>query len=446
MSACRKLFSLGNLSFLLHSTQRKMKHAWEASGSEEYLVFCSRQLGKTHLGLCIAIETCLKHPGSRILYYGPVKDKLKDIINDGLAPILQFAPKGLIKRHKTEYRWTIGESELRLCALERAHIDSYRGTNAKGLIVIEEGCFVDGDAWNYAWNSVIDPQRLRHKPQVLINTTPSQDEDHPIHIELLPSLEAKDALARYTIHDNPFLSSEDIEKIRKRVTQETWKREYLAEIFRSKESVAVPEYDDTTHISKLSPPVFANWLTSIDFGGSLDPHGITLSYFDYGLKKFCVYKEVLVPSNTSIQEIVEQALKLEAHTTKGRHFRVIDCPGQVSIELSRLEFAHMLPTKGPGSFDASLQAMRVAFQNSQIVVDEDCKHTRSQLKHGKLNKQRNDFLRNNLHHCDLIASLMYAFKHMQTDDPYPYAYNLNPQTHSIPPKPQHSILKLGHQF
>lgn len=443
LAAIRKLFGMGNLSVLLHSTQKLMKDTWENSGSEEYLVFCSRQLGKTHFGLCIAIETCIKYPGSRVMYYGPKKDKLKDIVNDGLAPILQFAPPGLIKRHKSEHRWTIGQSELRLCALERVHIDAYRGQNAKGLIVIEEGCFVDGEAWNYAWNSVIDPQRLQNKPKVLINTTPSVDEDHPIHTDLLPFLEARNALARYSIHQNPFLSSQDIEKIRARVTDETWRREYLAEVFRSKESVAVPEYDDSA-VTTLTPPPFANWVTSIDFGGSLDPHGITLSYFDTNLNKFCVYKEILIPSNTSILEITEQTKTLEAHITKGRHFRVVDCSGQVSIELSKLSFAHMLPTKGPGSFDASLQAIRVGFQNNQILIDASCKQTRAQLKHGKLNKQKNDFLRTTSHHCDLIASLMYAFKHKQTDNPYPHAYGHSPQTHHISPKPPSKITLLGH--
>lgn len=414
--------------------------------SEDFLVFNGRQWGKTHWGLCQALSHCIKNPGSRVLYYAPVRDKLADIINDGLDPILQWAPEGLIQRKRTSHRWIVGRSELRLLTLERAHVNKARGLNAKGLIVIEEGCFTSSEDFQYALEAIIEPQRLRHKPRLIVITTPSVDEDHYVHTSLLPRLEAERAVANFTIYDNPFLTEEQILKVKSKVTDEVWRREYLAEIFRSKESVAVPEYDEAAHIAKLSPPVFANWLTSIDFGGSLDPHGITLSYFDYGLKKFCVYKEVLVPSNTSIQEIVEQALKLEVHTTKGRHFRVIDCPGQVSIELSRLEFAHMLPAKGPGSFDASLQAMRVAFQNSQIVVDEECKHTRSQLKHGKLNKQRNDFLRNNLHHCDLIASLMYAFKHMQTDDPYPYAHGKSLQTHHIQPKPQHSILKLGHQF
>lgn len=412
------LFSRGDIDFLLHSTQRKMKENWEKSGSDEYLVFCSRQLGKTHFGLCVAIETCLKKPGSRVLYYGPKKDKLKDIINDGLAPIMLFAPKGLIIRQKSEHRWKIGQSELRLCALERAHIDNYRGQNAKGLIVIEEGCFVDSEAFSYAWQSVIHAQRLRHKPKVLINTTPSVDEDHYIHTVLLPELDQKKAVSNYTIFENPFLSEEEIGKLKTQVTEEVWRREYLAEIFRSITSVAVPEFNER-HVQKIEPPSHANWQTCIDFGGSLDPHGIWLNYWDSKRSKYVMYKCHLMPPNSSIKEIVDFCLEFEKDITQGRHDRVVDCSGQVSIELARLGFAHMLPQKGPGSFDANLQALRVAFQNDVIEVNASCTDGINQLKYGKLNKNRDDFFRNEKHHCDLIASAMYGFKVKVTHDAYP---------------------------
>jgi hypothetical protein len=440
---CRVLFYRGALGFLLHSAQKKMKENWEKSGSDEYLVFCSRQLGKTHLGLVIAIIVCIIWPGSRVLYYGPVKDKLKDIVNDGLAPILLFAPVGLIHRKKSEYRWQIGKSELRLCTLERAHIDKYRGWNAKGLIVIEEGCFVDSEAFSYAWQSVIHPQRLRHNPKVLINTTPSTDEDHYIHTVLLPELEAKGAVANYTIYENPFLTLEQIEKMKKQVTNEVWRREYLAEIFRSITSVAVPEFNER-HVVKIeAPPAYANWQTVIDFGGSLDPHGIWLNYWDSKRSKYVMWKCHLMPPNSSIKEIVDFCLEFEKDKTLGRHDRVIDCSGQVSIELSRLKFDHMLPQKGPGSFDANLQALRVAFQNDVIEVNGSCTDGINQLKYGKLNKNRDDFFRNEKHHCDLIASAMYGFKVKVTHDPFPAHYGFSKEKYHRPTPPKSNLALLG---
>lgn len=436
------LFYRGDLNFLLHSTQRKMKEAWEKSKSLVYLVFCSRQLGKTHFGLAVAIETCIKRPGSRVLYYGPKKDKLKDIVNDGLAPIMLFAPQGLIIRQKSEHRWKIGRSELRLCALEIAHIDNYRGQNAKGLIVIEEGCFVDSEAFSYAWNSVIRAQRLRHKPKVLINTTPSVDEDHYVHETLLPKLEAEGAVANYTIYDNPFLTDQEIEEIRKEVTEEVWLREFMAKIFRSKTSVAVPEFHER-HVVKQTAPEYANWQTTIDFGGSLDPHGIQLNYYCTRKKKYVVYRNHLMPPNTSIKEIVDFCLEFEKQKTMGRHDRVVDCSGQVSIELSRLNFSHMMAQKGPGSFDANLQALRVAFQNDVIEIDPSCLDTISQLKYGKLNKNRDDFQRNEKHHCDLIAALKYAYKLRMTYDAFPLFHDTSKAGHFRLPQPKSNLALLG---
>jgi hypothetical protein len=437
------LFSRGDVDFLLHSTQKRMKDGWEKSGSDEYLVFCSRQLGKTHFGLIVAIETCLKKPGSRVLYYGPKKDKLKDIINDGLAPIMLFAPKGLIIRQKSEHRWKIGQSELRLCALERAHIDNYRGQNAKGLIVIEEGCFVDSEAFSYAWQSVIHAQRLRHKPKVLINTTPSVDEDHYIHTVLLPKLDQKKAVSNYTIYQNPFLDEAEILELKTQVTEEVWRREYLAEIFRSTTSVAVPEFNER-HIVKIeAPPAYANWQTCVDFGGSLDPHGIALTYWDTKRSKWVIYKTHLMPPNSSIQEIRDFCLEFEKDKTLGRHDRVVDCSGQVSIELSRLKFEHMVAVKGPGSFDANLQALRVAFQNDVIEINSTCADGTNQLKYGKLNKNRDDFFRNEKHHCDLIAALMYGFKVKVTHDPFPAHYGFHKEKYHRPPAPKSHLALLG---
>jgi hypothetical protein len=463
IAAVRKLFVKGNLSLLMHSTQHKMTQAFDTTLGLEYLALSARQLGKSWWLLGKVIETAAKFPGSRLLYYAPTKDKLRDIIADNIEPMQQWAPEGFIRRHKSSDRWFVGgfkcpktgkikgSSEIRLCVLERAHVDRNRGINAKVPegelgIAIEEGCFVSSEDFQYAWESVIDAQRLRHNPRVAIATTPSVDEDHYIHTVLLPRLEMEGAVARYTIYDNPFLTPERIEKIKLNITEEVWKREYLAEIFRSKESVAVPEYNDDTHVFTLTPPPFANWVTTIDFGGKRDPHGIQLCYFDFNLRKFCVFKEALVPVNSSIAEIVDIALSLEKHLTKGPHFRVIDCQGQVSLELSKINFGHMTPTKGPGSFDATLQSLRVAFQNDQVVVDKSCTKTRSMLKYGKLSKQKDDFHRNAEHHCDLIASLMYAHLHKQTHNPFPDHYGYNSQTHQLQPKQPHPLLAMGHSF
>lgn len=419
IGAIKKLFGMGNLDPLRHSTQKKMKAGWLASGSPVYLVLSSRQLGKTWDGLCDALETCIKEPGSRVLFYAPTKDKLRDIVNDTIVPISLFAPKGLIKRHKSSDRWTIGKSELRLCVLERAHVDKNRGLNCKGLMVIEEGCFVSSEDWDYAWGSVIRAQRLRWKPRVKINTTPSTDEMHSIHINLLPMLEAKGATARYTIYDNPFLSEADIAEIRSDVTEEVWAREFMAEITRSLTSTVMPEFNMADCVRKLTPPAYAHWILSLDQGGLLDPTAKILCYWDYVNKKFCVYKENVQPINTSVPDIIAAARAVESYKTGGGMLKLGDAAGQVHVEYVNNGYPFLQPDKPAGSFEANIQAVRVCMKNKNFWIDEGCEETIRQLMVGRYNKQRTDFLRDSKGHLDCIAALCYGYRYKNESNPFP---------------------------
>lgn len=437
MGAVRKLFALGNLSSLLHSTQLLMSQTFKTTASEEFLAFASRQLGKSWWLLVEAIETLVKFPGSRILYYAPTKDKLRDIINDNIEPMQQWAPEGLIRRHKSSDRWFIGgkkdkktgkytgASELRLCVLERSHVDRNRGINArvpKGElgICIEEPCFVSSDDFKYAWESVIEAQRLRYKPRIALATTPSTDEKHYVHTQLLPKLEAAHAVARYTIYDNPFLTLDDIDKIKNRVTSETFDREFLALITRSTEATVLPEFGELKHVSKLTPPSYANWNLVIDQGGIKDPTAITLNYWDYRTKKFCTYRETVLPINSGLDEIIAAAKALETHKTQGPINKFADAMGQVHIEYALKGYPLIQPSKGPGSFDASIQSFRVALQNNEYAVDESCTETIRQMVSGRFNKQRTDFDRDSYGHLDCVASVvLYAYKNRIESDPTP---------------------------
>lgn len=466
IAAIKLLFAKGNLTPLMHSTQKRMTEAWNKRQGKEFLAFCSRQLGKSWWALGKAIEAALQ--GKRVLYFGPVKDKLKDIVADNLDPMLQFAPEGLVRRVRSEYRWYIGTGELRLYPLERAHVDSARGINGD-LIVIEEMCFVKSEDTRYAYESVLGPMRQRADADVLIVTTPSADEEHYVHTTILPRCVEQGGFANYTIYDNPFLTHDRIERIKAETTDEAWRREYLAEIFRNNEYMAVPEYEDAPH--EFTPPEFANWITCIDFGGSMDPHAIALCYMEPKSDLLRVYREVLLPVNTSIAEIVAACKEIEAciprygadgHNpydgrewqagdVKGSHTRIADCQGQVSIELSRLGFDHATPSKGPGSFDAHLQGLRVAFKNERITVHKDCVVMREHLRRGRLNKQKTDFDRledakGAKHHCDMIAALMYGYPIRNTIDPTPPTDGRTLATHRMRKQQMAAMAEISKMF
>lgn len=391
-----------------------------------FLVWAARQFGKTHLGLCFSIAYALKHPGSRVLYYGPTKDKLQAIVSDGLGVIEQYLPEGTLRRVKSDYRWEVNcgegkpKSEIRILCAERAHVDRNRGINGH-LIVCEEFCFIDSDDARYALETIIRPQTLRFNAPIILISTPALDEEHYVHVELLPRLLEENAVCHYTVYDNPFLTDAKIEAIRKNTTIENWEREYLCKITKALALLVVPEFGDRL-VQPLILPEYFNPLISIDLGGVLDPTAITFSYFDHAPRKYAYFDEALVPVNSSLSEVIAAATALEERHKLRNPPRVIDCSGMVSIELYEKGFEHFLPEKGPGSFEANIQAFRIAAQNDELLFDPRCKNTISQVRAGQYDKARKDFARRggaNPHHHDFLASSLYAYRHRDESDPTP---------------------------
>lgn len=431
VQALHTLIRRGNLDPLLHSRQRELMRQLQAvtEGESEdklFLVWAARQFGKTHLGLCFAIAFAKKHPGSRVLYYGPTKDKLQSIVSDGLGVIEQFLPHGTLRRVKSDYRWEVDcgpdkpKSEIRILCAERAHVDRNRGLNGH-LIVCEEFCFIGSDDARYALETIIRPQTLRFNAPIILITTPALDEEHYVHTDILPRLLEENAVCHYTVYDNPFLTDAKIEAIRKNTTIENWEREYLCKITKAMDLLVIPEFSDR-HVSPLVLPEFFNPLISIDLGGVLDPTAINFSYFDHKLKKQCYFDEALVPVNSSLSDVIAASVTLETTHKLYVPPRVVDCSGMVSIELFEKGFQHFLPEKPQGSFEANIQAFRIAAQNDEILVDPRCKNTITQMRTGQYDKTRKDFARRagaNAHHHDFLASSLYAYRHRDESDPAP---------------------------
>lgn len=385
----------------------------------ELLIFSSRQLGKTFWGLSFAISFAAKNPGTKVLYFAPTQKALQDIIADTMSQLIVWAPDGFIKRHKTSARWSIGQSELRLYSLERSVIDKMsRGTNAH-LIVTEEGGFVNSEDYKYAIEAVIRAQRNRFKAPLIHITTPSPDENHYIHTVTLPRCELSGLVARFDIYHNPFMTSEEIEDIKNSITKENWEREYLVKIIRDHTLVVCPEFNPS-HIISQPIPKYTNFITSVDFGGVLDPHAILIAYWDFENARLVVCKEKILPINTGTDEIVESAKSLEKPFGLQHPLRVTDSQGQTTVDLGRMGFHTINPEKGNGSWEAGINAIRVAFQQNQIAVDESCVHLIQQLKYGMYTENRKDFKRTKeMGHLDLIAALIYAWRHKRTHNPNP---------------------------
>ena len=295
-----ELWERGELSFLLDPLQQQIRSKIMANNSDEICILSSRQIGKSYLACILALEHCIKEPNSIVRIMSPTLKQTADIVNDNLSRIIQTAPANLITRQKSEYRWHVGSSTLRLGSLDRSNVDSNRGGNCS-LLVTEEAGFTSSMDFEYAINSVLGPMLIRSGGRAIHISSPSEDSSHYLHEVIASKCELSNSLFRFTIYDSPSITREQISKAAERCggyESEAFRREYLAEIIRSSQLMVVPEFDERTHVDKFTPPEYYKALVQLDLGGTVDKTAILVCYWDFDRQRLMVLDERLYEPNT----------------------------------------------------------------------------------------------------------------------------------------------------
>ncbi|MGL4898616.1 MAG: hypothetical protein ACRC4U_00970, partial [Shewanella sp.] len=348
--------------------------------------------------------------------------QVSDIVADNLDPIVADAPAGLVQSSRSNYRWILGNgSEVRLGALERAHVDNNRGGNAS-VIIAEEGGFINSEDYQYAIKSVIGPQLLRSGGKLIHVTSPStQETDHVIHTEILPKCELLGTAFRFTIDDSPQITPELRAKAVERCGGEhtvAWQVEYLARIVRNHESVVIPTFDKARHVKALVLPEHYFAQVSIDWGGVRDKTVALLHTYDFKRNKKLWLAERVFEPNTPTNVIVNGILEME--DGHGAIVRFADVPGQLQVDLAQGGYDVQVPAKD--DWKASINALQVSIGQDHHEIDASCKFLIQSLESGRYNKNRTDFHRNPvLGHCDAIAAMGYGNRMMTDQNPYPAA-------------------------
>jgi len=84
----------------------------------------------------------------------------------------------------------------------------------------------------------------------------------------------------------------------------------------------------------------------------------------------------------------------------------------------------------------------VAFAKGEVIIDPGCKHLIETLRNQQWNNKRTDWLRTQiLGHGDSLAALIYWYRMLNKQNPYPANYGLNALTQSL-----HRNQKEAHVF
>lgn len=391
---------------------------------DEAVVLCARQFGKSHLGVVMALEDCLRWKDRCFLVMGPTLKQTRAIVSPRLRAIAADAPPGLIRPSKSEGIWYVGTSELVMGGFDLS-TGSQRGKTLQGVYVEE---VVDSNPDDYldSFRSDIGPA-LSHSQagKITYLTTLPKIPDHPFIIETMSKAQLADAFYSFTIDDNRALSPAQYEACVRRAGgrhTDDFKREYLNQIIRDRSIVIIPDFDRARHVADINVPDTCNWQVYVDWGGVRDLTVAIVIGYDYLIAKDIVVAELWWKPNTPTQQIVDDLRRAWAgkwlQRDKLDHVIYADVPGQVAVDLHK---SHKMSTIMPqkSDWEASINGMANRFTTDHILIDSSCKFLITTCQSGTFNKQHTDFERTQtLGHADAIAALMYAIRGLDRSNPY----------------------------
>lgn len=422
-----QLWLRGNLKYKLWEQQESIYDAIYALPKEidEAVVLCARQFGKSHLGVLIAIEQCLRHKEKCFLILGPTLKQTREIVTPRLRHIIADAPEGLIRPSKSEGKWYIGSSELVMGGFD-LNTGSQRGKTLQGVFV-EEIVDANPDQYLESLRSDVGPA-LTHSDggKIIFLTTLPKIPDHPFITETMSRAQMNNAFYSFTIDDNKALSPSQYEACIRRAGgrhTDDFKREYLNEIIRDKSIVVIPDFDIDRHVADMQIPDTCNWEIYIDWGGVRDLTVALVIGYDYMQAVDIVADELWWPANTPTENIVRDIRRRWAgkwlQPNRSEHVYFADVPGQLAVDLGRT-FGMTIALPQKSDWEASINGLANRFTIDKVRILPHCKLTITTCQSGTFNKQHTDFERTTtLGHCDAIAALMYAVRGLNRSNPYP---------------------------
>lgn len=381
----------------------------------------SRRFGKSTTCVVYCIEQAL-YKKQDIRYATAFLTDLQGFIKPIFDSVLSSCPDELrpvYKESKKTYFFPSTGATIKLVGLDK-NPNGIRG-NAVDILIIDEAAFVD--KLEYLYKSIIVPATADRQFKIIFPSTPPMNPDHFWSLNLIPKAISRGTYLEFTLDDNTHLDEKEKERLLDEVggkDSPTAQREFYCKIIRDPESIVIPEYSVEKHVKKLTPPQFVSPMTFLDFGGSMDKHGILICYWDFERAKFCVYREILLPKNTGTGKIIKDTVKIEENSFGKELRRFGDAPEQLRIDLSIAGFHCSAPKKEKGSLEANISAVRIGFTHDTIEIDEQCTMLQKTLEFGEWLPTRKDWKRTEeLGHLDLLAALLYAYKHIDKSNPIP---------------------------
>lgn len=436
----RRGWERGELWWLLDSLQYRLyRQFWDAPQSRGTTVWdIARRVGKTFGLLVISMEVAIRGGGRSVKYAAKTQVDVHQMIRPSVTKILATCPDDLrpkAKPTKDGAGWMFRRKGRDESVIDIAGCDDQRFENLRGqeahLWVVDEGGFVS--ELKKVVDEVLWPQTWTTKGRGIIASSPPDTTGHPFQAYYLGA-KARGLSARATFWETPrFTEEEKWEIVRdgaaqKRMTVEefqrttVYRREFLAEFVTEETRAVLPYFSEELAEKVTRPatdtPLFADWYTVIDLGGSRDPTGILTGLWDFRRKKERYQRDVKLQRPTT-EQIANAIRALEAATfsgspeLRGKHFRIMD--DDQGIVRRDLAVKYGISTIPPMKDDkqAGLMDLQDSLLREEAEFSPECAETLAQCQAAIWNKQHTEFERvDGFGHFDLLDCALYMHRNV----------------------------------
>lgn len=440
--AIRQLYQIGELSYKLRGIQKEIRENIYKSDDKIQVIVSGRRSGKSFTLCLIAIELCIRKPGTIVKYACPRQRMVKGILRPIFRTILEDCPKELAPEWKEADKMYVfpNGSEIQIAGTDSENAENLRGSAADFAILDEAGFMSE---LKYVVRSILSPILKTRNGKMILASTPSKSANHEFITEFMEPFVAANKTKIYTIFDNPNLS-DDIKKeivaeYPRGVEDPEYRREYLCELPNNSDKSILPSFSaeiqqDIITNDYVRPPYFDAYV-GMDLGFT-DLTVVVFAYYDYMNACLVVEDEIVLEKmNTdtlakAIAAKEKQIWTSDLGFTVTPYMRVSDNNLIVINDLHKLHGLNFKPTKKDNR-EAAINALDVAIAQKKVLINPRCKTLIYHMKFAEWNNARSDLkrLKDSIDgvvkggHADGLMALCYLYRNViKSRNPFPSSY------------------------
>lgn len=417
----QELWLRGNLSWKLRTYQIPIYNAIRSSTNIQFMLNCSRRLGKTTILIIIAIEEALRTKRGLYQFTTYTGKASRGIVRPIFDQLIEDCP-GVIspvwKAQDEYYYFPHTHSEIHLAGANNGHEDDSRGRR-RNKCFVDEGQQIDN--LEYLINSVLMPQTIDQQGgQVIIAGTPPESPAH-YYKKLYHKLKLRSAVQEFDVYHNSTLTEETLEQYAKEsggYDSTAFKREYLVQFVAEEDRAIIKKWNPEKHVvirEKTPLYPFYQKYVSMDIGGK-HLTAILFAYYDYRNALVYVEDEWHMRGSRMTTSIVnEQVREKERMLWEGDkpYMRVADNNNTIMLNDLNIQYDLSFTPTSKDNLHAMVNKVNIWIESGRVQVHPRCSMLIESLSAGIWNKQFDKFdYMSDFGHFDMVAALVYLIRNI----------------------------------